>query len=230
MNEQRGLLIAIEGGDGSGKATQAELTRTYIANSLGRSVLKEAFPRYGKESARYVERYLNGDYGNDVNSLPAEVAAMLFAVDRMAGTPDIRKWLEENPTGIAVLDRYMGSNLAHQGAKIDNAGTRHAFYEELQSYEANVLNMLPTDKNIVLLVPSAVAQHNVDQKDVRGYTDKKRDIHESDAVYLEKVKACYEELCELYPEHYIPITCTNEQGNMRSRDAIQQDIRQVIGI
>jgi len=227
---ERGLLFAIEGGDGSGKGTQAELTREYIQNQLGRHVLKESFPRYGQESARYVERYLNGNYGDGPDALPPEVAGMLFAVDRMAGTEEIASWLQEHPDGIAVLDRYLGSNLAHQGAKILDTAERHAFYEELQSYEYNVLHMLKPDVNIVLLVPSLVAQQNVDQKNARGYTDKKRDIHEADAEYLDRVKACYEELCKLYPEQYKAITCVDESGAMRSREDIQQDIRTVLKI
>jgi thymidylate kinase len=226
----RGLLIAIEGGDGSGKATQAELTRAYVSNDLKRPVLKESFPRYGEESARYVERYLRGEYGDGPDSLPPEVAGVLFAVDRMAGTPAIRVWLEQNSDGIAVLDRYSGSNLAHQGAKIRDTAKRHAFYNELQSYEQNVLGMLQPDKNIVLLVPSLVAQQNVDQKDTRSYTEQKRDIHEGDAEYLDRVKACYEELCELFPDQFTAINCVDENGAMRSREAIQADIRAAIGI
>lgn len=226
----RGMLFAIEGGDGSGKGTQAELTRSYIQDELKRPVLKESFPRYTKESARYVERYLNGKYGDGPDALPPEVAGMLFAVDRMAGTEEIATWLDENQDGIAVLDRYLGSNLAHQGAKILDTAERHAFYEELQSYEYNVLHMLKPDVNIVLLVPSLVAQQNVDQKNARDYTDKKRDIHEADAEYLDRVKACYEELCQLYPDQYRAITCVDESGAMRSREDIQQDIRALLKI
>lgn len=226
----RGVLFAIEGGDGSGKGTQAELTRSYIQDTLKRPVLKESFPRYGQESARYVERYLNGKYGDGPDSLPPEVAGMLFAVDRMAGTEQISTWLSDNSDGIAVLDRYLGSNLAHQGAKILDTKERHAFYEELQSYEYNVLHMLKPDVNIVLLVPSLVAQQNVDQKNARDYTDKKRDIHEADTEYLDRVKTCYEELCQLYPDQYQAITCVDESGAMRTREDIQQDIRTVLGI
>ncbi len=226
----RGRLIVIEGGDGSGKATQAELTRQYY-EATNRPIYKTSFPRYGKESAIYVEKYLNGEYGENVDSLPPEVAAVLFAVDRMAGTQEIDTWLREHPDGIAVLDRYRGSNLAHQGAKIGERAVRHAFYEQLQSYETNVLGILEPDINIVLNVPPAVAQANVDNKDAatRTYTERTRDIHESDADYLEKVKACYTELAELYPQQYFAIDCIDTAtGQMRAREAIQQDIQDLI--
>ncbi len=226
----RGKLFAIEGGDGSGKGTQAEITRLYISQQLGRAVMKEAFPRYGKKSAIFVEHYLNGKYSSDPMSIHPELAGLVFAVDRWAGTPEIKSWLDANPGGIAVLDRYIGSNLAHQGAKLDNSDERHAFYEEMQSYEYEVLDMLKPDKNVVLLVPSTIAQQNVNQKATRTYTMEKRDIHEGNAPYLDKVKFCYEELCELYPDQYTPINCIDEAGAMRSREEIQKDIRTVLGI
>lgn len=226
-SQSHGVLVAIEGGDGSGKATQAELTRQYIVEELGRPVYTTSFPRYGQTSAIFVERYLNGAYG-DITTLPPEVAALLFATDRMAGTGEIRQWLVNNPDGIAVLDRYSGSNLAHQGAKFSSKEQRLRFYEEIRKYETDVLGMLEPDRNIVLTVPASIAQENVDTKDARSYTDKKRDIHEADAEYLERVKECYRELCCYYPESYYEITCTNEEGLMRSRSDIQKDIRLAI--
>lgn len=223
----RGLLIAIEGGDGSGKATQAALTKKYIESELERSVYTTSFPRYGHTSALFAERYLNGVYG-DIDALPPEVVALLFATDRMAGTAEVQTWLEKNPEGIAVLDRYSGSNLAHQGAKITDKTKRYAFYEEMNRYEEEVLGMLRPDLNIVLTVPALTAQQNVDAKDARGYTDKKRDIHEANTAYLERVKETYKELCALYPDRYHEIECTDQAGQMRSREAIQRDIRHAI--
>jgi dTMP kinase len=226
----RGSLIAIEGGDGSGKATQTALTRSY-AESLNVPVYTTSFPRYNKESAIYVEKLLNGAYGEDVNALPPEVAAVLFAVDRMAGTQEIDLWLNSNPTGVAILDRYRASNLAHQGAKIADKAIRIAFYEQLQSYETNVLGILSPDINIILNVPPKIAQQNVDTKDesARTYTERTRDIHESDAEYLEKVKACYAELADLYPDQYIAIDCVNSStGIMRTKDEIQMEIQSII--
>ncbi|MBH2007074.1 hypothetical protein I8H83_00530 [Candidatus Saccharibacteria bacterium] len=227
---ERGLLVTVEGGDGSGKATQANLTRTAFEN-VGRPVYKTSFPRYGQESAIYVEKYLNGEYGDSVDALPPEVAGVLFAVDRMAGTQEIETWLKEHPDGIAVLDRYIDSNQAHQGAKIGNTAVRHAFYKQLTSYETNVLGILVPDLNIVLNVPPKIAQLNVDAKDksVREYTTRKRDIHEADAEYLEKVKACYAEIAAMYPDTHAVIECVDEStGEMRSREDIQAEIQLAI--
>jgi len=68
-----GLFIAIEGGDGSGKATQSKLLTTYL-ESLGKKVHTVAFPRHGEFSAYYADQYLNGVYGG-INDVHADLGA-----------------------------------------------------------------------------------------------------------------------------------------------------------
>lgn len=230
---ERGKLFAIEGGDGSGKATQAEKTREYVSDILGKNVMKASFPRYGEPSAQLVERMLNGEFGDlkTVNErIPPEFIALAFAADRLAGTPEIKAHIEASPDNYAVLDRYMGSNVAHQGAKIEDTESRHSFYNWVQRAEVDDLGMLEPDHNVVLLVPPKTSHSNVASKGQRGYTEKTHDIHEADSEYQERVKLAYEELCELFPHRYTPIECTDMNGKMRTREAIQQDIRTVLGI
>lgn len=221
-------LIAIEGGDGSGKGTQAELLRQYFDEALHKQVIKISFPRYGKASARYAGRYLDGKYGTAEQVHP-ELGVLAFALDRFAASDEIRAALHD-PEAIGVLDRYMASNLAHQGAKISDPDERKKFYEETLELEYDILKIPRPRRNIVLLVPSAVAQLNVDKKDAstRSYTTKKRDIHEADTNHLEKAKANYEELCELFPDEFVAVQCMSEAGELRSIDDIQQEIRQVV--
>jgi len=221
-----GLFIAIEGGDGSGKGTQTEILRDYIASELLRPVTKLSFPRYGQPSAYYAEQYLNGRYGSSDEVHP-DLGALAFAVDRFAEKAELERLLEEDER-IVVADRYQGSNLAHQGAKIDDETERQAFYERTLHTEYQILGIPRPSKNIVLLVPSDTAQANVDQKNTRTYTDLKRDIHEADAAHLDKAKRNYEELCRLYPDEFIAIDCMKDERTMRSIDDIQSEIRSII--
>jgi dTMP kinase len=220
-----GLFIAIEGGDGSGKATHAELLRQY-AEEQGYDVYKLSFPRYGEDSAYYVEQYLNGAYGS-ASDVPADLGVLPYAIDRYAASADIRAHLEKEKA-IVIADRYMASNLAHQGAKVELEETRHAFYERTKITEYGVLGIPKPNHSLVLIMPTEHMQANVDKKDVRSYTALKRDIHEADANHLNLAKACFEEISELYPEDFKPIECTNKTGEMRSIDDIQADIRQTI--
>lgn len=218
-------FIGVEGGDGSGKGTHTELLRDFLTSKLGRAVTKLSFPQYGQPSAHYAERYLNGDYGG-INDVHPDLTSLAYAVDRYAAKPRIEAALA-NPAHTVLTDRYVGSNIAHQGAKIDDPAERHAFYERTLHTEYEIMGIPRPSKNIVLLVPSAIAQENVDKKATRRYTTLKRDIHEADADHLEKAKRNYQELCELYPEEFIPIDCM-DGDRLRTIEDIQTEIRELL--
>lgn len=220
-----GRFIAIEGGDGSGKGTQSKLLAEYL-RAQGHDIFEADFPRYGEASAYYVERYLNGDYGGP-DDVPAELGSLPYALDRFAAKGEIIAHLKK-PEAVVISNRYVASNLAHQGTKIADPGERKAFYERTKLTEYDILGIPKPDLNIVLLVPTAIAQSNVDKKEARSYTAKKRDIHEADSDHLEKAKANYEELCKLYPNEFTAIECTDNNDSMRSIDQIQSDIRQLV--
>ncbi len=223
MSEVR--FVAIEGGDGSGKGTQSELLRTHATESLSRHVLKLSFPRYGKPSAEIAGLYLDDQYGQ-ADDVPADLASLAYAIDRYAASSEIRTRLADEH-GFVIADRYVASNLAHQGTKFTNEAERHAFYARMMGIEYDVLGIPKPDKQIVLIVPTDIAQANVDKKAARSYTDKKRDIHEANASHLDRAKANYEELCRLYPDEFTAIQCV-EDGKMRPIDDIQQEIRSLI--
>lgn len=220
-----GFFLAIEGGDGSGKGTQSKLLVEYLKGQ-GYDVFEADFPRYGEESAYYVERYLNGDYGGP-NDVPADLGALPYALDRFAAKDDIAAHLAK-PNSIVLSNRYMASNLAHQGAKLIDKAERHDFYERTKLTEYDILGIPRPDLNIVLLVPPAVSQANVDKKTARSYTAKKRDIHEADADHLEKAKANYEEICQLYPDEFTAVDCMDKSGNLRSIEDIQAELQRTI--
>lgn len=218
-----GRFIAIEGGDGSGKGTQTRLLVDWLRGQ-GKEVLELDFPQYGQPSALYATRYLNGEYGG-ANDVPADLASLAYAIDRFSTKQKVGDFLQ-NPDGIVIANRYVASNMAHQGTKFDDLTRRQQFYDEIMHLEYEILGIARPDINIVLLVPSAISQANVDKKDTRSYTDKKRDVHEADADHLEKAKRNYEELCQLYPDEFTPIECM--VGNMlRPIDDIKAKIQSI---
>ncbi|MDB5162283.1 MAG: Thymidylate kinase [Candidatus Saccharibacteria bacterium] len=221
-----GIFIAIEGGDGSGKATQTKILAEYAKKELKKNVFTIAFPQHGEFSSYYADQYLNGAYGG-VNDVHADLASLPYAIDRFAASPKIRKVLDD-PNGLVIADRYVASNLAHQGSKLSDRKERHEYYDRMMQTEFEVLGIPKPDLNIILLVPSAISQENIDKKEARGYTAMKRDIHEQDANHLDRTKANYEELTEIYPEWFRAIDCMNDEGTMRSIEAIQNDIRRLL--
>ena len=220
-----GFFVAIEGGDGSGKGTQTTILTEYL-KSIGKNVHTVAFPRHGEFSSYYADQYLNGTYGG-VNEVHADLASLPYAFDRFAASKEIRDMIKD-PNGFVIADRYVASNLAHQGTKFDNKKERIAYYERMMKTEYEVLGIPVPDINIILLVPSAISQKNIDKKEVRSYTTLKRDIHEADANHLDKAKANYEELARLYPHKFKAIDCMNTDGEMRTIEDIQTDIQKLL--
>jgi thymidylate kinase len=86
------------------------------------------------------------------------------------------------------------------------------------------MNIPRPDCNIILQVPAEVGQLNVDAKEQRSYTTKKRDIHEEDIEFLRRSVAVYTELCQLFPKNYIPIRCVDEAGRMKPFAVIHEAI------
>lgn len=218
-----GLFIAIEGGDGSGKGTQAaELEQRLQAD--GREVFKLSFPQYGQPSAKIVEMYLNGKFG-EAGSTSPELTSLAYAIDRFATAATIKQKLDIG--AIVIADRYVASNLAHQAASIDDPEKRRQFYDLVMDVEYSVLSIPRPELNIVLSVPTNIAQKNVDKKSARSYTDKKRDIHEANADHLENAKRNYNELCKLYPDEFTRIDCVHS-GVMRSVSSIHEEIVELL--
>ena len=218
-----GSFIAIEGGDGSGKGTQTELLVKHARENLGRNVLQLSFPSYGDDSAYFVEQYLNKSYGDNPDEIPAELASLAYAIDRHAKSPLIRDSIAD-PNGVAITDRFVASNMAHQGTKFNSLERRHAFYDRILTTEHGVLTVPEPDMNIVLVVPTELAQANVDKKAARGYTTLTRDLHEENASHLERAKANFIELVHLYPDRYQAIHCIDRNGGMRGIEDINKEL------
>ncbi|HLG58038.1 MAG TPA: dTMP kinase [Vicinamibacterales bacterium] len=104
----KGLLIAFEGLDQSGKQTQAELLRDRL--SAGRRVRLLSFPAYETPIGSEIERALRGsrDYGADVMQL-------LYIANRYELKPQIED--ERNRGTVLICDRYLASSVAYGEAQ-----------------------------------------------------------------------------------------------------------------
>ncbi len=226
---KRGRFFAIEGGDGSGKGTQTSVLAEAL-RAAGRDVYQLSFPRYGTHSAAIVEKYLRGEFG-EANDVAAELASAAFALDRVAAKPELDEWLDNHTDGIALADRYVLSNMAHQGTKIPDQDKRFAFYKDILDLEFGDLRLPRPDKNVILLVPTDIAQENVDKKAARSYTTAKRDIHEKDSSHLTLANRNYREIAELFPEFAVAIEAYDPKAEqMRPIEDIQTEIRRIFNL
>jgi dTMP kinase len=194
-----GALLAIEGIDGAGKGTQAgRLADT--ARAYGHAVASFSFPLYDDNPfSRAVADYLNGEFGS-ADEVHPELAALLYAGDRFHARPQIVDALERND--LVVCDRYVGSNMAHQGAKL--AGdARRRLLDWLEEVEFGEFALPRPDLVVLLDAPVALARELVGRKAERGYTSLEADIHEADAAHSGATRDVYLELAERHGWHVV---------------------------
>ncbi len=219
----KGTFIVIEGSDGSGKSTQFKLLKDYFEKQ-GKKVKTYKFPRYEKPSAHFVTSYLNGLYG-DANSLGAHTPSLFYALDRFEAGADIRKDLDDG--NIVLCDRYVGSNMAHQGQKIDDNAERRKYFDWVHNLEFTLLDIPKPDANIVLLMPAEIASRLMEQREKREYTNLQKDIHEVDINHLKRAVATYQEMCALFPDTFTPVHGTN-CGALKQIEDIHKEIAQIV--
>jgi len=134
----KGKLIVIDGGDGAGKKTQTKLLVEHLT-AAGQAVVSFDFPQYQNNVfGKLIRECLDGKRG-DFLELDPRIASALYAADRFESAPAIRRWLEEGK--IVVVDRYVSSNMLHQGGKIDDAPQREEFLSWLDSMEHEVFEV-----------------------------------------------------------------------------------------
>lgn len=219
----KGIFIVIEGSDGSGKSTHFGLLKDYLEQQ-GKKVASYKFPQYNQPSSYFSVKYLNGGYG-DAATLGAYKPSLFYALDRFDAAASIRADLEAGK--IVICDRYVGSNMAHQGQKIDNTKERHAYFDWVYDLEFHLLGIPEPDANIVLLMPPEHAYRLMGGREKRDYTDKQHDIHEADIHHLGRAVTTYKELTERYPT-FTAVPCADDKESLYTIEDIQSHIRTII--
>ncbi|WP_273427091.1 dTMP kinase [Marinobacter sp.] len=210
-------VISIEGVDGSGKNTQANLLLE-VLQAENIPAVKYSFPCYeetffGKE----IGSYLRGEFG-DLNAVHPKLASMLFAGDRFEKKGEILSDLKMGKT--IIMDRYVDSNLAHQCAKL-GVEEHETFISWAEELEYQIYGLPRPDKTIFLDIPIEVSTKLVLLKKQRSYTQEQEDIHEKDHEYMRKVYSVYEYLSKR--NSWELIECL-DKGQIRSPGEILNDI------
>ncbi len=208
-----GLFIVIDGTDGSGKQTQTKLLHKKLTDE-GFEVLSVSFPRYGTPSAQNVEKYLNGDFGDDPNKIDAYTVSEYYAEDRSAHSAEIKAALRQGQ--IVISDRYVTANMGHQGSKFTDSEERNKYLQWLYELEYRTNNIPEPNINFILHVPTAVSQELIK---TRG---EKQDIHENNLEHLYRAEKTYLELPGLFP-HFSLIECC-KNGDLLSPHIIHNII------
>lgn len=214
----RGKFIVLEGIDGSGKRTQLEaLTREFDRRGIPFSQI--SFPNYGGFFGKLVAQFLNGEFG-PLAAVDPHFSALLYAGDRLESKPAIESALAAGKT--VLSDRYVASNLAHQGARVARE-KRTEFLAWLKQLEYQIHAIPSEDLVIYLRVPVNEAHRLIGEKRPREYTSSRRDLQEADLAHLEAASQVYDELAR--QPNWVTIECFDSgSGALRAPATIHAEV------
>ncbi len=210
---ERGLFIVIEGSDGAGKSTQFKLLQERL-KSAKYDIHTIKFPRYDHESSLMVRKYLKGEYGTAKEVGPYK-ASMFYAMDRFDAKDEIQEAIDSGK--IVLVDRYVGSNMAHQATFFDTEAERKGFYTWVDQYEFDTLGVPRPDLNIVLTLPFDVTIKRIAKR------KEKKDLLEADDNHVRNSIRVYQEICDLFPKSFSHVDCI-KKGNELSPAAVSNKI------
>jgi len=218
---KKGILVVVDGADGSGKATQTKMLVERLILD-GHAVETLDFPQYTQNMCgQLLRECLDGKRG-DFMAIDARIASVLYAADRFESKDIIQGWLNEGK--IVVLDRYVSANMMHQGAKIDDPIELELFLTWIDTLEHGVFGIARPDLIIYLDVPLEdrirMVKEAVDNKE--HHKGEGVDVAESDLEHQAAAQNRAKQIVESR-NNWQQIVCAVD-GSMRSREDIHADV------
>ena len=216
----KGKLITIEGTDCSGKETQTNLLIKKLREE-GYQVQNFSFPNYNSPTGKIIagpylgkESFTPCYFEEGSSKVDPKVASLYYAADRKYNIDKINFLLDQGYN--VILDRYIYSNMAHQGGKIENKTQREEMYNWLHKLEFDLLKLPKPDLTIFLHMPVEAASK------LKQTRKEKADGHEKDEHHLHQAEKAYLELSKKY--NFITIECSDENNNPKDIETINSII------
>jgi len=217
-----GKLIAIEGTDASGKNTQThKLVGKLISERI--PAIVGSFPVYDSPTGKIIggpflgKPEISESYFENPANLDPKVASAFYVADRKYHLPKILETLNSG-TNI-VFDRYVESNMGHQGGKIRDPNERLEFYKWLEKLEYEMFELPRPDLTVFLYMPF---EKGIELKSKMKVT---KDEVEKDFNYLKNSEEAYLQLAELY--NWKKINC-DKNSKIKSIDEISEEVYDVV--
>ena len=223
QKQEKPIYIVIEGIDGAGKETQTRLLKEYL-KSIGKNVITQSFPNYGTDGCKPVQMYLDGKLSKTADEINAYQSSVLFAVDRFCTMTQLIK--EINKDSVVVFDRYVSSNMLHQGGKIHNDEDLEKYLKWLENFEFNIMKIPKPDKIFFLSVPPEISMELIKQRQgLKSQTEK--DIQESDENHLKNAYNTGIKISKMFGWEIIDCV-DKEKKAMRTKEDISKEIQQKV--
>ncbi len=219
---RKGKLIVFEGGDASGKTTQAQLFADFLkAHKI--PVKYVEFPRYYSSfHGKVVGRYLKGEFGS-LETTSSYLVALAYAIDRAGARDEIEEFLAKG--GIVVSNRYATSSKAYFAAKFADKKKQDEFIGWLDELEYKVHRIPREDLVIYLDVPLKVSQKLLVARGVQRYSGKSKDIHEANLAYLARVDEIYHTLAK--SKNWEVISCIHG-SNLLPKEVVYKKVLEIM--
>lgn len=214
-----GHLIVLEGTDCSGKETQSKLLMKKLKEE-NIKIEKFSFPNYDSPTGKIVggpylgKKYIcDGWFTEGAPNVDPKVSSLYYAADRLYNIDKINRLIEQDIN--IILDRYVYSNMAHQGGKIESKIERNKMYEWLENLEFNLLNLPKPDIRLFLHMPFECSL------ELKKNRIEELDQNERDKNHLLNAERAYLEVAEKYD--FYTIEC-NEMKRIKSIEEINDEI------
>ena len=204
-------LIVIEGSDASGKKVQSRLLIEKLATA-GSKVEGMSFPVYNSPTGCIVSKYLNNEFG-PVASIDPKIASTWYALNRYEFKQTMLGHLHNGD--VIVCDRYVESNMGHQGGKIGDDVGRGEFFRWCADMEYGVLGLPQPDCRIFLHVPWWMSKRLLIERGAN------LDGHEADDQHLQAAENAYLQLTE--DKTWVTVECC-ENDQMRTPEDISNEV------
>lgn len=216
----KGKLIVIEGIDSSGKETQSNLLVKKL-NLLGYNSINLSFPMYDTPTGRIIKEAFLGKekpswFKEGSVKVDPKIACLYYAADRKYNFDIISDYLEKGY--YVVVDRYVSSNMAHQGAKIEDPDLRFDLFEWISKLEYWLLELPKPDETIFLHVPYDYTKKLLLERKIL-------DENEKDEKYQINSNKTYLELASLY--NWKLVECVKD-NKLRSIEDINDEILNIV--
>lgn len=225
MKKRKGKLIVIDGGDGSGKTTQAQLLVDYLKKNKI-PVKYVDFPQYYHTfHGKTVAKFLRGEFGS-IDQVSPYLASLAYALDRASVKKEIDDFL--NRGGYVIANRYATSSMAHQSAKFKTEKEKKEYVKWVYELEYKI-HKIPKENIVIYLhVPWEIGLYLTKNKAVRHYLQgENADIHEKDLNYRKAVEQTYLDLTKK-TKHWTQLDCVDSNGNLLTKEIIHTRLLDVL--
>ena len=214
--KKKGVLIAIDGLDGSGKETQTRLLEQALKEK-GIPCRSVSFPTYDDSMSAAVMLYLSGAFGEDPQAVNGYAASVFYGVDRICSY--LLDWKKDYENGTVILaNRYTTANAVHQLSKLP-AEEYDGFLQWLFDLEYGKMGLPEPALVLYLCVPPEVSRGLIRSRSES--TGRATDIHEKDSRHLDdSYRAALYSADKL---GWTKIDCARS-GELRTREDIHQEI------